>query len=134
MTGLIWFVQLVHYPLLSGVGTEGFHSYQRGHERRTAWAVGPAMLAELVCAVWLAAAPPPGVFVWLTVLGLVLLAGVWVSTALLQVPCHRRLSAGFDAETHGRLVRSNWLRTALWSGRAVLALWMLACWADPLSA
>jgi hypothetical protein len=56
MTGLIWFVQVVHYPLFARVGGDGYREYQIEHMRRTGWVVGPAMLAELgsgVALVWL---------------------------------------------------------------------------------
>ena len=61
-----------------------------------------------------------------TWVGVGLLAGAWLSTALIQVPCHRRLERGFDAAAHARLVRTNWIRTALWSARGIVALVLLA--------
>ena len=39
MAGVIWFVQVVHYPLLDGVGTDGSAAYQKRHSRLTTWAV-----------------------------------------------------------------------------------------------
>jgi len=59
-----------------------------------------------------------------TGLGLVLL--IWGSTALVQAPIHARLTQGFDAGLHDRLVATNWVRTAAWTLRAGLVLWMLA--------
>jgi hypothetical protein len=56
----------------------------------------------------------------------VLVAVIWLSTALLQVPAHGRLSAGFDAETGGFLVATNWIRTIAWSLRSAVVVWMLA--------
>lgn len=35
MTGVIWFVQIAHYPLFSRVGQPGFSEYEREHARRT---------------------------------------------------------------------------------------------------
>lgn len=125
MTGLIWFVQVVHYPLMAKVGAEGYPDYQRAHERLTTWAVGPPMLVELACALWLAVAPPPGIAPWLAYTGLTLVAALWLCTAFLQVPRHRELENGFDTTAHRRLVQSNRLRTAIWSLRGVLALWMI---------
>jgi hypothetical protein len=55
-----------------------------------------------------------------------LLAAVWITTALVQVPLHRRLSAGYDEPTGRRLVRTNWVRTALWSLRGLVVALMLA--------
>ena len=53
MTGLIWFVQVVHYPLKSSVGHEAFKEYQRLHVMKTGWVVGPPMLMEAASAIWL---------------------------------------------------------------------------------
>ncbi len=53
MVGLIWFVQIVHYPLYANVGREQFPEYEALHNRRTNWVVGPAMLIEMVTAAML---------------------------------------------------------------------------------
>jgi hypothetical protein len=58
--------------------------------------------------------------------GVVALAGIVASTLALQVPAHGRLGAAFDPHTHARLVRTNWIRTALWTVRGLLALALLA--------
>ena len=126
MTGLIWFVQVVHYPLMARVGAEGYPAYQAAHERLTTWVVGPPMLIELVSAVWLIFAHPEGVSVWMIYAGLALVAILWLSTAFLQVPQHRKLEKGFDPAVHRWLAQSNWLRTVGWSLRAVLALLMIS--------
>lgn len=125
MVGLIWFVQLVHYPLFAVVGAEGFAAYERDHQRRTAWVVGPLMGVEVVSALALVAAGVPGVGRTLPVIAVVVLGVVHVSTIGLQVPAHGRLSSGFDAAVARRLVRSNWIRTVGWSLRGVLAAVMV---------
>lgn len=126
MVGLIWFVQLVHYPLMAKVGREGYPEFQRLHERKTTLAVAPMMLIEATSAVWLAIDPPATITPWLTWLGLALVVVIWLSTALIQVPCHKQLSVGYDPAAHRKLVNTNWLRTALWSARGVTALGMIA--------
>ncbi len=126
MLGLIWFVQAVHYPLFGMVGERQFSAYEVAHCARTNWVVGPPMLAELGSAlflVWQAPAGVPPAAAWL---GLGLLGVVWISTALLQVPRHAELTDGFDAAAHRALVSTNWLRTAAWSARGLLVLWMTA--------
>ena len=126
MTGLVWFVQVVHYPLFARVGAAGYGRYQTEHMRRTGWVVAPAMLAELgsgIALLWLRPAEVAAAWVWL---GLALLAVVWASTALVQVPRHGRLVAGWDERAGRELVATNWVRTAAWSVRALLVLGMLA--------
>ncbi len=121
MAGLIWFVQVVHYPLFAHVGAAGFAAYERLHSRNTTWVVGPPMLVELGTAI-LVALSVGNPLSWA---GLALLAVIWGSTWALQVPAHVRLERGFDAATHRRLVNSNWVRTLAWSARSVIAIVLL---------
>ena len=116
MTGLIWFVQLVHYPMFAQVGPEHFETYEKIHNQRTSIAVMPAMLAELGTAVWLFVQTPELIYG----VGLGLIGIIWASTFLLQVPCHTRLLTGFDPATQRKLVNTNWIRTIAWSARALL--------------
>ncbi len=124
MVGLIWFVQIVHYPLFGEVGEAGFARYEQLHASRTTWVVGPPMLLELATALFLIYRRPPGVSAWAVWLGLALLGVIWLSTAFLQVHRHNALGQGFDTATHRALVVSNWVRTAAWSLRGGLVLWM----------
>ena len=132
MTGLIWFVQVVHYPLMEGWPHDDFGRWEIAHRDRTGPVVIPLMLTEGIVAIWLLLRRPRGVSCWLPLLGVVLLAGIWASTFFLQVPCHLRLSNGWDLATHRFLVHSNWIRTGLWTSRLVLAVAMLwpICRAD----
>jgi hypothetical protein len=125
MLGVILVVQLVHYPLFRHVGTATYATYQAEHMRRITWIVAPLMTIELVTAVGLVWGPPPGLPLWMAWTGLALVLLIWGTTGLVQVPLHSRLSEGFDADTHRRLVRTNWLRSVAWAVRAGLVLWMV---------
>ena len=125
MAGLIWFVQVVHYPAYRYVGAGEFHRYQSHHQRATAWVVGPPMLMELAAALVLVIWPVAGMDVRWAWAGLALLGLLWASTALWQVPLHTKLLTSGSAADVDRLVRSNWWRTAGWTLRAVLSLAML---------
>jgi hypothetical protein len=122
LAGLVWFVQLVHYPLFAFFGSpEAFRAYELEHTRRTTWVAAPLMVAEAgTAAMLLVLEPEPA-----TIVGALLVAALWASTFLVQVPCHRALGHGWDAAVHRRLVRTNWLRTGLWTARAGLALALL---------
>ncbi|OLV19884.1 hypothetical protein [Deinococcus marmoris] len=126
LVGLILTIQLVHYPLFSRVGAEGYAAYQREHVTRITWLVAPLMLAELATGAALVLRPPTFVSAASAGLGLGLIILIWVSTALIQSPVHGRLTTGFDAALHARLVTTNWLRTVLWLLRGVLVSgWLL---------
>ena len=131
MVGLIWFVQVVHYPLFGSVGREGFARYSQAHSRLTGFVVGPPMLVEAATAVALVIRAPQGVPFSLPLTGLVLLAVVWLSTAFLQSPQHTVLGRGFVADSHRFLVLSNWVRTVCWTARGVVVLLMTASLLPP---
>ena len=124
MVGLIRFVQVVDYPLLARVGAGGFAAYAGIHSRLTGLVVDPPILAEAATSIVLVVGPPPGISPCLPAVGLALLAAIWL--ALLQPPRHHELGGGFDASAHRSLVLSDWLRTACWSARALVVLWMAA--------
>lgn len=126
MTGLIWFVQIVHYPLFAAVGRAEFSHYEGLHTVQTGWVVMPVMLTELASAVWLVASPPPNVGRTLPWIGLALLAIVWLATGAFSVPAHSALAAGFVEPAHRSLVATNWMRTLAWTARAGLILWITA--------
>jgi hypothetical protein len=122
MTGVIWCVQLVHYPLMAMVSADRSISYHRRHTARIGWVVIGPMIVEAACAGVLLWPGVEGVSRPVAAAGLALVALIWASTFALQVPCHRRLAAGFDAGVHRRLLRSNWLRTVAWTARGVLVI------------
>jgi hypothetical protein len=125
MVGVIWFVQVVHYPLFDRVGASDFSAYSTRHTTVTGLVVGPPMILEAGTAVALVVWTPPGISVSLVWTGLLLVAGIWLSTALLQAPRHTTLGRGFDPAAHRFLVTSNWLRTVLWSLRGLVVLCIL---------
>lgn len=75
MVGVIWFVQLVHYPLLAVVPVESAKQVAEKHQRWTGIVVGPPMAVEGVTTLILWANTPSGVSWWLT----------WVNGACLAV-------------------------------------------------
>lgn len=51
MVGVIWMVQLVHYPLLARVGVEEFTGYQAAHSTRITALVGVTVLVTVALSV-----------------------------------------------------------------------------------
>lgn len=132
MTGIIWFVQIVHYPLFLKVPLEGFVSYEQSHTVRTGLVVAPLMLLEMGTAIGLV-----GLSLFsgektsvglsplhLGALGCLLL--IWASTFLIQVPLHQLLEQRADPKAMELLVSTNWIRTILWSIRLGLLALLIA--------
>ena len=125
MTGVIWIVQILHYPLFNMVGRENFAAYEAAHTNLITVVVMPAMLLELILTAMIFFVPPASVSSSLNWLNAVLLGIIWFSTAFLQVPQHSILAGGFDEKAYRTLVNSNWIRTVAWSAKAVIATVMV---------
>ncbi|MBA4135826.1 MAG: hypothetical protein C0518_00755 [Opitutus sp.] len=127
LAGLVWVVQLAVYPLFDAIGADRFAAYHRRYVRAVTFVVAPLIGAELVTA---------GLLFWLGVRGplflgsLVLIAMNWAVTFAVEMPLHRRLATGYNAEAHRQLVFANWSRTLAWTARAV----MIGVWLFSLSA
>lgn len=120
MVGLIWMVQVVHYPMLAAYSQLSPVTAVVDHQRRISWVVGPLMAVDGVTALILLVNRPPtmgAVEAWAATA----LVGVALgSTVLVQVPLHARLARGHDPRTAARLIAANWVRTVAWTARGVL--------------
>lgn len=128
LTGLIWTIQMVHYPGFLVVGTENFLAYQQQHMRTVSYIVIPLMLSELAAAFFLLMRypTPHSAEVYLATAMVVI---IWLTTMLVSSPLHSKLAAqGYNAQLINWLIATNWLRTAAWSTRTgilVLLAWQL---------
>lgn len=125
MTGVIWFVQIVHYPLLARVGLAEFAAYESAHVRLTTWVVAPPMVVEAATALLLNMTRPAHVSAVACWAAFYLLVVIWASTIFIQAPRHEALIVNFDPHVHRLLVLSNWVRTVAWTARSSLVLLIL---------
>jgi len=114
---LIWIVQLVHYPSFHYIDPAKFINFHAHHSRSITVIVMPLMLAELAISFFLAYRSG---FASVETLALVMVIGIWLSTFLIQIPLHNQLSTGNDGAVVTKLVNTNWIRTFLWTAKAIL--------------
>lgn len=125
MCGLIWMVQVVHYPLFAKVGDTLFRQYHADHNFLISLIVLPAMLIELGTAAYFILARPVNVTLPEAWVGLALVLVAWAATFFLSVPAHGQLAAGFNQQAYSALVQTNWIRTIAWTVRAFLVTWQV---------
>lgn len=120
MVGLIWMVQVVHYPMLAEFSALSPVTAAVDHQRRISWVVGPLMAADGTTALVLLVDRPATMGVVSAWVAASLLGVALLSTVLVQVPLHSRLAAGHDATVARRLISTNWVRTLAWTARGVV--------------
>ena len=112
MTAIIWLVQVRIYPHFRSVSEPEFTMFHARHCRRITFLVWPMFGELFLCGgILLQVGPRPG---WLIQLSGILI--IFAATAFLSVPEHNRLGLGKDSNSIERLIRTNWVRTAMWTG------------------
>jgi hypothetical protein len=122
LVGIIWTVQVVHYPLMALVGEDHFVTYERAHAPRMAAVVMLPWTVQGLTTAGLLLARPASVPAGLIAAAALAAAVPVLVTVVASVPSHRRLGDGFDPGVHRHLVRTNWLRTAAWTAHAPIAV------------
>jgi hypothetical protein len=120
LTGLIWTIQLVHYPAFRYVEPQKFIEFAHFHQKWMTPIVALPMVLELLSSLALIWYKPSHLMVICFVFVLV----IWSTTFFLSVPFHAKLSEGFDLMTIERLITSNWLRTIAWTLKTLLLLFI----------
>lgn len=123
MTGIIWLIQIVHYPTFSKFSTSDFTSFHQFHTQSISFVVMPVMIVELFTAFYLSYQKTNYTISIQIALGLLLL--IWFSTFMLQVPAHNALSGGFNEITFKKLLYTNWIRTLAWSFRSIVLCYII---------
>jgi hypothetical protein len=119
LTGVIWTIQIVHYPSFHYIDKLSFTNFHNFHERRISIIVMPLMLIELITSIALYIHNMWSIIFALNLLIVVL---IWCSTFFVQVPIHSILSEKKDKILIEKLVNTNWIRTFLWSMRTLLII------------
>lgn len=125
LTGLIWTIQLVHYPSFGLVGKAEFVRFHQAHTTRMGYLVLAPMVVELGLSLWLAGAARHTSGAAGSWWALALVGFIWSVTFFISVPFHNRLEAGFDYIAIDGLTRTNWLRTIAWTVRTAVLGWAL---------
>jgi hypothetical protein len=118
LCGLIWTIQLVHYPLFALVGEAQWVAYGEAHRQRITWLVLPLMTANVAVAALLALREPDA----LRLVNAALPAAIFLSTGLVYARLHGELAPRFAHDRLRLLVRLNWLRTAAWTVQVGVAV------------
>ena len=119
LTGVIWTIQIVHYPSFHYIDKLSFVNFHQFHERRISIIVMPLMILELISSVALYFNDMSN---HTFLLNLIVVGLIWCSTFFIQVPIHNILSQKKDNMMIEKLVSTNWIRTFLWSMRILLII------------
>lgn len=113
MTGVIWFAQVIQYPLLRLVDKSRYKEYYEIHLNRIVWMVLPVIVLQLATAAYL--------FVderfpmWFSGMLVAYSLFNFGFTAFISVSIYREMAFSYSDELIDRLLTQNWARTIVWT-------------------
>lgn len=127
MVGVIWVIQLLHYPSFHYVEKNNYARFQHFHMTRISFIVLPAMILELGSGILLITLPS---FLYdinsVFLIAFLFLIIIWCTTATIFSGLHQKLTNGYDRVLVDKLVNLNWIRTFLWTTRLFLLFSIMA--------
>ena len=127
MTGMIWSMQILEYPLFALVGPQEFPAYHQRHNRGLPILVILPSIGASVSAVVLIFTRPARLPLWSCIVIAVLDLLIIVATVAREAPLHAQLDReGYSPTIIRQLVQSNWIRTLLWTVNAIILLVLTA--------
>ena len=120
MVGVIWTIQLVHYPSFNFINQKDYIKFQNFHMKRISLIVMPIMGIELFSGlVIIFFEMKNGIIFYFSIFILIL---IWLLTGIIFSRLHQKLTMGYRILIINRLIKMNWLRTFLWTLRIFLLM------------
>ena len=120
MVGIIWVIQLLHYPTFHFIKQSDYVEFQHFHMQRISFIVVPVMIIELLSGFMLVYYFRSNLFI----LCLIILLVIWLITFVFFTKLHQSLLGGYDKIIVDKLVQINWSRTVLWSLRLIILIYI----------
>jgi hypothetical protein len=114
LVGLIWTIQVVHYPSFLYVGTNDYMAFHNFHMGAITLIATPLMIMEVLFA-FLSLKFHNYQSSKTTFCVFFILIAIWLTTFFITVPIHNQLLVTKNEQFIHKLVLMNWIRTFLWT-------------------
>ena len=124
MCGLIWTIQIVHYPFFKFINNQDFYKAHIFHQQKISFIVVPLMLIELSTGIYILYLYLESNFLFYFI-NLLIIFIIWATTFFIMVPIHKTLLLNNSIKNIKKLIFFNWIRTISWSLKSILLLYLL---------
>ena len=125
LLGVIYIIQVIHYPVLALIGKNEFIECHAKHMNQTSFVIAPAMILEVITMALLLYMSPIFRNDIYFIFSCVMIFLIWCVTFFISVPLHNILVSGYNYPAWKKLVLTNWIRTFAWSVRAIILFYLL---------
>jgi hypothetical protein len=125
LTGLIWIIQMVHYPSFLDINRSDFRDYEMKHQKRIGPLVAPVMLIDLAFSFLILFTEIQSTYGFWLWFAFILNLLIFVSTLVVFAPLHQKLGTSYNRNQIKKLVRLNYFRTVGWTARSIILIYVL---------
>jgi hypothetical protein len=122
IAGIMWFVQLVHYPLFNAIPARNLINYGYYHTRKISGIIKPLFIVDFTTLLLLLILLGSNLSTNLMMVNIVIFIITVILTQIVFIPIHQKLSKSPNSQTISQLIRLNWIRTLIWSLKVVFML------------
>jgi hypothetical protein len=124
MVGVIWVIQLVHYPSFYFIKQKNYKSFQNFHMKNITYIVFPIMSIELFSGFFLVLIFEDSKILSVLYFSLFFLLSNWALTGIIFTRLHSELLEGYNKLIIKNMIKWNWIRTLFWSIRLFLLFYI----------
>lgn len=125
MVGVIWVVQIVHYPSFYFIDKQKYQVFQEFHMHKISMIVVPMMVLEIFSGLILIFNFYHNNGHTTFYLSVFMLICIWTITGSIFTKLHNELLKGYDKSIIKKIIEWNWSRTLLWTLRLFLISYIL---------
>jgi len=122
LVGIILITQFVNYPLFKKID-QNFEIIHKEYTKKMGYLVAPIMVLEAITVSSMYIYyPKSNVLILIICLTII----IWLSTFLIQVPIHKKVSFKKDSKKIKRLISTNYIRTISWCSKLYLSMLLVS--------
>jgi len=122
IAGVLWFVQLVHYPLFNEIPAKNMVNYGYYHIQKISGIINLLFIVDFTTIVFLLLLVNSDLSATLMIINIAIFGFIVILTRITFLPIHQKLSKNPNSFLISKLINLNWIRTLVWSLKVVFML------------
>ena len=120
LVSLVIITQFITYPSFLDINKSNFSEYHKKYVNKISLIVAPVMIVELLTLSYIAYLSSE----FIIIKSLILLLVIWLTTFIVMIPSHNKISIAYNEKEIQRLINYNWIRTILWSFKLFIIIFL----------
>lgn len=122
IAGILWFVQLVHYPLFNEMPAKNMVNYGYYHMQKISGIINLLFIIDFITIVFLLLLVNSDLSATLMLINISIFLFIVILTRITFLPIYQQISKNPNSILITKLINLNWIRTLVWSLKVIFML------------